>query len=201
MEPARLDPGLARVLEATPLPGRQARRRRRRAELRTIVVRRTVLAVPVVLGVSLLVFLLAAVSPFDPLAAYLGDRYVQASVEQRRQLSEALNLETSWFSAWWQWAGSALTGDFGHSRVFRQPVTAVMAERLPWTLLVAGTGLFLAVVTALLAAVRCAYRPGGPLDRAVGAAATVLQGLPRSSFRWACWESSPSPPAGCPAAD
>ena len=160
------------------LPGRKARRRRRSADLLTIVVRRCVLAVPVVLGVSLLVFLLAGISPFDPLAAYLGDRYVTASVEQRQQLSEALNLETSWFSAWWQWLGSALTGDLGQSRVFRQPVTAVLSERLPWTLLVAGTGLFLAVASSLLAAVRCARRPGGLLDRGVGAVATVLQGLP-----------------------
>ncbi|WP_237688676.1 ABC transporter permease [Arthrobacter sunyaminii] len=164
--------------EAPLLPGRRERRRHRRADLRIIIFRRCVLAVPVVLGVSLLVFLLAGISPFDPLAAYLGDRYVQASVEQRRQLTEALNLETSWFWAWWQWIGSALTGDLGYSRVFRQPVTAVLSERLPWTLLVAGTGLLLAVVSSLLTAVRCAHRPGGLLDRAVGAAATVLQGLP-----------------------
>ena len=101
------------------LPGRRARRRHRRADLRTIVLRRLALAVPVVLAVSLLVFLLAGISPFDPLAAYLGDRYVQTSIEQRRQLTEALNLETSWFSAWWQWIGSALTGDLGYSRVFQ----------------------------------------------------------------------------------
>lgn len=164
--------------EGTLLPARQPHRRRRRAELGTIIFRRCALGVPVVLGVSLLVFLLAGISPFDPLAAYMGDRYVQATVEQRAQLSEALSLETPWYSAWWQWIGSALTGDFGHSRVFRQPVTAVMSERLPWTLLVAGTGLFLAVVSSLLMAVRCAHRPGGLLDRGVGAAATVLQGLP-----------------------
>ncbi|MDN3483357.1 ABC transporter permease [Arthrobacter sp. APC 3897] len=164
--------------QAPLLSGRQAGRRHRRADLRTIIFRRCVLAVPVVLGVSLLVFLLAGISPFNPLTAYLGDRYVQASVEQRQQLAEALNLETSWFSAWLQWIGSALTGDLGYSRVFRQPVTAVLSERMPWTLLVAGTGLFLAVVSSLLMAVRCAYRPGGFLDRAVGAGATVLQGLP-----------------------
>ncbi len=160
------------------LPGRKVRRRRRRADLLTIVLRRGLLAVPVVLGVSLLVFLLAGISPFDPLAAYLGERYVTVSVDQRQQLSEALNLETSWFEAWWQWLGSALTGDLGQSRVFRQPVTEVLSERMPWTLLVAGTGLFLAVVTSVLVAVRCAHRPGGLLDRAVGAAATLLQGLP-----------------------
>lgn len=158
------------------LPARQSRRRR--AELGTIIFRRCALGLPIVLGVSLLVFLLAGISPFDPLAAYLGDRYVQATVEQRAELSAALSLETPWYSAWWQWIGSALTGDLGQSRVFRQPVTAVVSERLPWTLLVAGTGLFLAVVSSLLMAMQCARRPGGLLDRGVGAAAAVLQGLP-----------------------
>ena len=164
--------------ETALLPGRKMRRRRRRADLGTIAFRRCVLAVPIVGGVSLLVFLLAGISPFDPLAAYLGDRYVQATVDQRRQLSEALSLDTSWYQAWWQWVVSALSGDLGHSRVFRQPVTTVMSERLPWTLLVAGTGLFLAMVVSVLVAVRCAHRPGALLDRTMGGAATLLQGLP-----------------------
>ena len=56
--------------ETALLPGRKMRRRRRRADLGTIAFRRCVLAVPIVGGVSLLVFLLAGISPFDPLAAY-----------------------------------------------------------------------------------------------------------------------------------
>ncbi|MEB7505386.1 ABC transporter permease [Arthrobacter koreensis] len=146
--------------------------------MRLIILRRLALGLPVAAGVSLLVFLLASVSPFDPLAAYLGDRFAQTSAEQREVLSESLGLGSSWIQAWWHWMTSALSGDLGYSRVFRQPVTAVILERLPWTLLVAGTELFLAALGSLLIAARCARRPGGVLDRAAAAAATLLQGLP-----------------------
>ncbi|MFF3038178.1 ABC transporter permease [Arthrobacter citreus] len=157
---------------------RPARRRRRLRQTRVIVLRRLGLGVPVAVGVSLLVFLLASISPFDPLAAYLGDRFAQTSAEQREVLSESLGLGTSWIQAWWHWVTSALSGDLGYSRVFRQPVASVISERLPWTLLVAGTGLLLAAVGSLLLAARCARRPGGLLDRLTAAAATLLQGLP-----------------------
>ena len=161
-----------------PAVSRPARRRRRLREVRLIILRRLAMGLPVAAGVSLLVFLLASVSPFDPLAAYLGDRFAQTSAEQREMLSESLGLGSSWIQAWWHWVTSALSGDLGYSRVFRQPVTAVIFERLPWTLLVAGTGLFLAALGSLLIAARCARRPGGILDRAAAAAATLLQGLP-----------------------
>ena len=157
---------------------RPARRRRRLRQTRVIVLRRLGLGVPVAVGVSLLVFLLASISPFDPLAAYLGDRFAQTSAEQREVLSESLGLGTSWIQAWWHWVTSALSGDLGYSRMFRQPVASVISERLPWTLLVAGTGLLLAAVGSLLLAARCARRPGGLLDRITAAAATLLQGLP-----------------------
>ncbi|GAA1922430.1 ABC transporter permease [Arthrobacter gandavensis] len=157
---------------------RPARRRRRLRQTRVIVLRRLGLGMPVAVGVSLLVFLLASISPFDPLAAYLGDRFAQTSAEQREVLSESLGLGTSWIQAWWHWVTSALSGDLGYSRVFRQPVASVISERLPWTLLVAGTGLLLAAVGSLLLAARCARRPGGLLDRITAAAATLLQGLP-----------------------
>ncbi len=157
---------------------RPARRRRRLRQTRVIVLRRLGLGVPVAVGVSLLVFLLASISPFDPLAAYLGDRFAQTSAEQREVLSESLGLGTSWIQAWWHWVTSALSGDLGYSRMFRQPVASVISERLPWTLLVAGTGLLLAAVGSLLLAARCARRPGGLLDRTAAAAATLLQGLP-----------------------
>lgn len=165
-------------MPGVPAVSRLARRRRRLREVRLIILRRLALGLPVAAGVSLLVFLLASVSPFDPLAAYLGDRFAQTSAEQREVLSESLGLGSSWIQAWWHWVTSALSGDLGYSRVFRQPVTAVILERLPWTLLVAGTGLLLAALGSLLIAARCARRPGGVLDRAAAAAATLLQGLP-----------------------
>lgn len=140
--------------------------------------RRLLLAVPLTVAVSIGVFALAAASPFDPLAGYLGDRYLTVGADQAAALRAELGLDRSWFSWWWDWFVGALQGDLGTSRLYGQPVTTVIGQRLPWTLLLAGTALALAVGISLTVGVRSAVRPGGLLDRTLVPLAYVLQGIP-----------------------
>ncbi len=153
-------------------------RRGRWAAAGRLAVRRMLIAVPITVAVSMLVFALAAASPFDPLAGYLGDRYLTVGAEQAAQLRETLGLNRSWIYWWWDWAGAAVQGDLGTSRSYGQPVATVIAQRLPWTLLLAGTALALAVLISLAAGVRSATRPGGLVDRTLVPLAYVLQGIP-----------------------
>lgn len=136
------------------------------------------MAIPLILLVSVGVFALAAVSPFDPLVAYLGVEYQNASAAQRLEMSTALGFDVPWYEAWWTWLTGVLTGDLGFSRVFSQPVTTVIAERLPWTLLLAATGLLIAAVLSIILGVRAGVKPGGLTDRFATGLAVVLQGLP-----------------------
>lgn len=140
--------------------------------------RRALVALPVVVLVSMGVFALAAVSPFDPLAAYLGDRYERATPAQRADLTQALGLDDSWWSAWTTWVGGLLHGDLGHSRVFGQPVAQVIAERLPWTLLLSGIALLVATLAGIALGLSAGLRPTSPLGRACTAAAVALQSVP-----------------------
>lgn len=154
------------------------RRRRRRADLGRLVVRRLLLVVPIAVVVSIAVFALSALSPFDPLAAYLGDRYQRMSPQDRAELTRALGLDASWWTAWTTWATGLLGGDLGASRVFGQPVTQVLGERVPWTLLLSGGALLLASVTALWAGIAAGLRPGRALDRIVERISVLLQAVP-----------------------
>lgn len=161
------------ALETSPIG-----RRGRWAAAGRLAVRRLLVAVPITVAVSIAVFALAAASPFDPLAGYLGDRYLTVGVEQAAALREQLGLNRPWIYWWWDWFTAGLQGDLGTSRSYGQPVATVIGQRLPWTLLLAGTALLLAVAIAIGAGVRSAARPGGLVDRTLVPLAYVLQGIP-----------------------
>ena len=84
------------------------------------LVRRLLLAVPTVLGVSIVAFVLVALSPGDPALAVLGDHYTKAEyiAERERQgLDQPLPLR------YVRWAGLVLRGDLGRSTKTKRPVT------------------------------------------------------------------------------
>ncbi len=143
-----------------------------------LVARRIAIAVPIVIAVSAGVFLLSSFSPFDPLSAYLGDRFERAGLDQRADLERALGLDRSWWSAWLTWGGDLLRGDLGQSRVFGQPVAQVIAERLPWTVLLSGLALVIATLLGIVLGVAAGLRPGSLVDRLATSLAVVVQAVP-----------------------
>ncbi|PRW64473.1 ABC transporter permease [Actinopolyspora mortivallis] len=150
----------------------------RSAAVLWLVLRRVVWAVPVLLLVSLGVFLLAAASPFDPIHQYYGVRIYDASAADVARVRAELGLDRPVLSRFWEWLSGLFSGDLGVSRSMRQPVVEVVTQRLPWTLLLAGTGLALAVVFSLVVGTVAAWRQGGWLDRAVTALGHALEGVP-----------------------
>lgn len=150
----------------------------RRRGIGRLALRRLALAVPVLALTSVVIFGLAAASPFDPLAGYLGDRYLTAGAAEQAQLRETLGLNDPWYQQYLRWMADLASGDLGTSRVYRQPVSDVLVERLPWTILLAGTALVLALLLALALGVWTAWRQGGAIDRAVTALAHALEGVP-----------------------
>lgn len=140
--------------------------------------RRLAWAVPVVVLVSLAVFALAAASPLDPLEAMLGDRYQRLSPEQRAELGRAAGIDAPWWQAWWWWVGDLAGGDLGFSRVFRQPVADVLAERVGWTLLLTLPAMALAMLLGLAGGVAAGLRPRSWWGRGIAGLAMVLQALP-----------------------
>lgn len=168
-------PAPARARESAFVAGRRHRRRR---EIRGLVGRRLLWTVPLLVVISLGLFVLADASPFDPLVGYLGDRYQFTSTTQREAITAALELDQGWWAAWTAWVGDLLRGDLGHSRAYAMPVATVVAERLPWTLLLSASGLVIAVVLGLVGGLAAAFRPGSLVDRAAEGLAVVAQAVP-----------------------
>lgn len=150
----------------------------RRAAAARMARRRLLSGGLVALAVSVAVFAAAAASPFDPLAGYLGDRYLTASQAVQDDITAELGLERAWPVQYLSWLGHLLTGDLGTSRSLGQPVAQVLAERLPWTLLLVAVSLVVAVALALSLGTWTAARRGGWVDRVVTPGCLLLQGLP-----------------------
>lgn len=150
---------------------------RRRAIL-TMAVRRMLFVVPVIAIVSAGLFAAAAISPFDPLVGYLGSRYMTTSEVDKALISSQMGFDNPWYSTYWTWLQGVLTGDLGISRSFNQPVSQVISERLPWTLLLVGISLVIAILVSLMLGVLAGIRKGGLLDKTVSGLCVVVQGLP-----------------------
>lgn len=157
--------------------GYAARRRvQRRRQMWRLVASRLAALPLLLVAISAGIFFLASVSPLDPLATYLGDRYQFLSQSQRNTIASALQLNQSWGKAWATWAGDVLHGDLGFSRTYNENVGVVLAQRLPPTLVLSATGLVLAFLAALaLAFLALRF---APLNRIIRALTVTVQAVP-----------------------
>lgn len=158
------------------------RLRARRVDVLSLLGRRLLAAVILGLAVSLALFVLGQFSPFDPLNYLFGSRYQRIAEADRAGLRSALGFDQPWFAGWANWISHAITGDLGWSRVYESPVVEVWARRLPWTLLLSGIGLLIAVLIAGGLTHLTALRPASWLARACHGLAAIAQGVP--SFLW-----------------
>jgi len=131
--------------------------------------------VPVLLGATVLTFVLVNLLPGDPVVAMLGD---QATPAQVAALRAQMGLDEPVLLRYFNWLTSALHGDLSRSLMTREPVTEAVLHRLPvslqLTLMAQGIALFLGLPLGILAA----WRRDSALDRMVSAGAYGLLSTP-----------------------
>jgi peptide/nickel transport system permease protein len=128
------------------------------------ILRRLITAIPVVLGLSVIVFLIMAMIPGDPAQAILGS---YATPENVARINRELGLDRSLPEQYLVWITNLLQGDFGRSYILNRPVLDEVLERFGATLILAGTSLVLCSIFGLLAGVVSAVRQFGWTDRVV----------------------------------
>jgi len=143
--------------------------------LAALVLRRLASGVPILLGVSLLIFILIALVPGDPAIILAGDN---ASPEQIAQIRTSLGLDQPLPVRYLEWLGAALRGDLGHSFINGEPVLGVILSRVTVTASLVGLTMVLTLLIGPSAGVAAARRPGGVVDRVATALAAMAIAVP-----------------------
>ncbi len=128
-----------------------------------LIVARLLQALPTLLGVVTLVFLLLHLVPGDPVDALLGEN---APMADRQALREAMHLDQPLWLQYTHYLGGLLRGDWGHSIIDQRDVLDTILERLGATLELAAASLALAVLLAIPLGMLAARHHGRTLDRA-----------------------------------
>jgi len=141
----------------------------------TKIARRILGAVPVLVGISFLVFLLMHLAPGDPVTLLLGDDATPADVLRVRH---EWGLDQPLLVQYWQFISRAMVGDFGKSIKFGEPVLKLVFERLPATVELATTSLFVAILISIPIGIYSAIKRDSLFDHAGTGMALIGVSLP-----------------------
>lgn len=141
----------------------------------TYLLRRLIVSVPTLLGVTLLTFLLLHLAPGGPEYAIAGENATPARLLEIRH---TLGLDQPLPVQYVVWLKSLLHGDLGYSYTRTASVGSLIAERLPQTLLLMGAALLLSLVVAVPLGVFQAYRRNSAFDRTASVAVFVAWSMP-----------------------
>ena len=125
--------------------------------------RRLALAVPLLLGMSVLIFALMRLVPGDPAVAVLG---YKATPEGIRALREAFHLDEPVPQQYLRWLGAAARGDFGNDFRQNEPIGRMILDRLPVTLELTLLAALCTVLIGVPLGLLAGGRRGGTADRA-----------------------------------
>ena len=140
-----------------------------------LLLRRALLAVPLVFAVVALTFFFIRLAPGDPAQILAGDA---PTAEFLAQVRAEYGLDQPVWTQFLAFLGKALAGDFGTSLYTRQPVFTVILERFPATVLMTGTAMVVASIIGILVGVASAKRAGSPADTLISGASLLGYSMP-----------------------
>lgn len=144
--------------------------------MRTYLLRRLLTTVPVLLGISLVLFTVLALAPGDPFEELATNPNVPAEV--RLNLRAQFGLDDPVHIRYVRWFTSMLKGDWGFSFVSRVNVEQLILQRLPTTLFVLGSAQLLGLLIALPVGIYSAVRPYSFFDQIATTLAFIGFSLP-----------------------
>jgi peptide/nickel transport system permease protein len=139
------------------------------------IVGRLLLVVPVLIGVSIIVFLLVQLAPGDVTSTLLGP---MGSDSAKEVLRVQMGLDKPLPVQYAKWLGQILQGDLGTSWVHKRPVTDIVLPKFATTALLAGTAALLAYIIGFLAGIFAAAKAYRAHDRVVMAFVLILGSTP-----------------------
>lgn len=139
------------------------------------VVRRVLLAIPVVVGVTTLTFILIHLAPGDPIYVLAGDG---GSPSYYAEMRGKYGLDRSLTEQFVRYVRAVATGDFGYSFMFQAPVVGLLIDHAAASLLLGLSSLAIATIAGFVAGTLCAVTRSRTLDAAVRGTASVAYAAP-----------------------
>ena len=141
------------------------------------LIQRLLSAIPVVLGITIIVFFIISLIPGDPATAILGS---YATPENVKLLNEQLGLDKGLIERYFIWLGNLVQGDLGRSFALNRPVLDEILERFNATLILSGTAFVLCSFVGILIGTISAFKQYTITDKIITFA--VLTGISIPSF-------------------
>lgn len=143
------------------------------------VASRLLQAVPLLLGIAVLTFIVVHLAPGDPLDVFLQPRFQQTvdpavleGIRQKYGLDQPLHVQ------FWRWLRNLIQGDLGRSFQHQRPVAELIGERLPYTLQLMGLAILFDAAVGILLGVVSAVRQYSLLDRTLTLGSLLLYSIP-----------------------
>ena len=140
------------------------------------ILRRLMIAVPSLLGISLVLFTVLAMAPGDPFSELVSNPNIPPEVALA--LRQKFGLDDPLMVRYWNWLTAMLQGDWGYSFISRINVETLIMQRIPVTLLVIGSSQLLALCIAIPVGVYAATRPYSIFDQIASTLAFIGFSLP-----------------------
>lgn len=140
------------------------------------IIQRLLGVIPVLFGVTLIVFLMLRLIPGNPVILSLGTSATPAEVHL---LEVQLGLNKPLWSQYLAYIGGLLHGNLGLSMQSGLPVTVELAQRFPATLELASAALMIAVVFGYLFGVLASLKPNGVMARVIVIISTIFLAVPQ----------------------
>lgn len=140
------------------------------------LVERLLQLVPVLLGISVIVFFLMALTPGDPVELMLGD--ARSTAEQRESMRRDMGLDRPVHERFLRFLASAAQGEFGMSYQHRRPVAQVIRERIPATIELTLAAMVIALAVGIGLGVLAAVKRDGWIDRLATVSSLVGMSMP-----------------------
>lgn len=142
----------------------------------TYALRRILQTIPILFIISILLFLLVRAAPGGPLTA--ARRNPNISKEQIEAIEEKLGLNDPLPVQYGRWIGGLLKGDLGESIKFRRPVSEMIGERVPNTLILVGASFLVTLLIAIPIGILSARKPYSFFDYTMTTITFIGQAIP-----------------------
>ena len=142
----------------------------------TVIIRRFLTLIPLLLGITMLVFILMSLAPGDFLTPVKAQRDVPAELIEA--IEQEFGLDRPWYVQYAKWLGNVLQGNLGYSWVYKLPVTDLIGQRLMATFLLSLCALVFSWSIAIPLGVLSAIYKDSVFDKAASALAYAALSIP-----------------------